>query len=146
MVDGALRQQMLLEQAGDRFFAAHVALAGQPGAGAFLTAPPVDDGREVDAPLFRVALRRRLRAPVFDAEFSCPLCGEVMDQWGDHALTCSCGGDRTVRHNAVRNICYEEALDFGHRPEREKANLLPQRPVSDGLLIVSNVGTVGTNL
>ena len=56
-----------------------------------------------------------------------------MDRWGDHALTCSCGGDRTVRHNAVRNICYEEAADARLRPEREKADLLPQRPVADGL-------------
>ena len=56
-----------------------------------------------------------------------------MDRWGDHALTCSCNGDRTVRHNAIRNICYEEAMEAGLRPEREKANLLPQRPVSDGM-------------
>ena len=56
-----------------------------------------------------------------------------MDRWGDHALTCECGGDRTVRHNAIRNICYEEATEAALRPEREKANLLPQRPVADGL-------------
>ena len=133
MVDCALHQQLLQDNSGDRFFAAHVALVGQPGAGAFLTAPPVDDGREVDAPLFQIVLKRRLRAPVFEAEFACPKCGEIMDRWGDHALTCSCNGNRTIRHNAIRNICYEEAVDAGLRPEREKANLLPQRPVSDGM-------------
>ena len=85
MVDCFLQQQLLQEQGGDPFFAAHMALAGLPGAGAFLTAPPVDDGREIDAPLFQVVLKRRLRAPVFEAEFPCPMCGEIMDRWGDHA-------------------------------------------------------------
>ena len=64
---------------------------------------------------------------------SCPLCGQCVDRWGDHALLCSCGGDRTIRHNAVRNICFEEAAAAGCRPEREKAGLLPQRPQEDGL-------------
>ena len=133
MIDAALYQEMLGEQAHDRFFCAHLALSSLPGAGAFLTAPPVDDGREIDAQLFKITLRRRLRAPVYEAEHYCPLCGVVMDRWGDHALTCECGGDRTVRHNAIRNICYEEATEAALRPEREKANLLPQRPVADGL-------------
>ena len=25
-----------------------------------------------------------------------------MDKWGDHALVCSCGGDRVIRHNLIR--------------------------------------------
>ena len=133
MVDCSLQQQVLQEHGGDPIFAAHMALAGLPGAGAFLTAPPVDDGREIDAPLFQVVLKRRLRAPVFEAEFPCPMCGEIMDRWGDHALTCSCNGDRTVRHNAIRNVCYEEAVEASLRPEREKAHLFPQRPISNGL-------------
>ena len=56
-----------------------------------------------------------------------------MDVWGDHALTCACGGERTVRHNGVRNVFYEEALEGGLRPEREKAGLLPARPAEDNL-------------
>ena len=119
MVDGALHQELQRDQAHDRFFCAHLALASLPGAGAFLTAPPVDDGREFDTPLFQVSIKRRLRAPVFETEHQCPVCGEVMDRWGDHALTCSCGGDRTVRHNAIRNIFHEEATEAGLRPERE---------------------------
>ncbi len=61
-----------------------------------------------------------------------------MDRWGDRALTCNCGGDHTVHHNAVRTICYEEATDAALRPEREKANLPPQRPVADGLPLKGN--------
>ena len=91
----------------------------------------------MDASLFKVSLKRRLRAPVFDTEGPCLLCGDVMDIWGDHALTCSCGGDRTIRHNAIRNVCYEEALEAGLRPEREKAGLLPGRPATDGLEVLN---------
>ena len=63
----------------------------------------------------------------------CPCCGQCSDRWGDHALACACNGNRMVRHNAVRNICYEEARLFGARPELEKAGLLPSRPGDDGL-------------
>ena len=51
--------------------------------------------------------------------------------YGDHALSSPCGGGRTVRHNAVRNICFEEAKAASLRPEREKAGLLPDRPPAD---------------
>ena len=56
-----------------------------------------------------------------------------MDTFGDHALTCVCKGDRTVRHNAIRDIVYEEAIGAGVAAEREKAGLLPARPVEDGV-------------
>ena len=44
----------------------------------------------------------------------------------------------TIRHNAIRNVCYEEALEAGLRPEREKANLLPGRPAADGLYMTNS--------
>ncbi len=44
-----------------------------------------------------------------------------------------CSGDRTIRHNAIRNIVFEEVAGAGLRPDREKAGLLPSRPASDGL-------------
>ena len=51
-------------------------------------------------------------------------------------LTCPCCGDRMVRHNAVRNVVFEEASDASLRPEREKAGLLPARPADDGLAVM----------
>jgi hypothetical protein len=60
-------------------------------------------------------------------------CGGVMDRWGDHATVCMCGGDRTIRHNAVRDVCFDEAVGGSLRPEREKAGLLPMRPETDDL-------------
>ena len=55
-----------------------------------------------------------------------------MDRYGDHALVCPCGGDRTIRHNAIRNVAYAEAVGAGLQPEKEKAGLLPGRPREDG--------------
>ena len=56
-----------------------------------------------------------------------------MDSYGDHALTCPCHGDRTVRHNAIRDAVYDVCRSANMNPEREKAGLLPARPLEDGL-------------
>ena len=56
-----------------------------------------------------------------------------MDKWGDHTVTCMCNGDRTIRHNRIRDTTYIEACDGALRPEREKSGLLPARPAEDGL-------------
>ena len=47
-----------------------------------------------------------------------------------------CSGDRTVRHNTVRDILYDEAVTGALNPHREKAGLLPSRPSEDGLTSV----------
>ena len=70
--------------------------------------------------------------PIFPEEFFCPLCDAVMDVWADHALVCSCGGDRTKRHNILRNTCVRLANSAGWRPEAEKPGLLRPRPVLGG--------------
>ena len=101
MVDGAVRRELLLDNTRDTPFQAHMALVQVPGAGTWITAHPVRERSEIDTPLFRVELKRRLRAKIFQEEFSCPCCGRAMDLWGDHAIMCQCGGDRTLRHNSV---------------------------------------------
>ena len=40
------------------------------------------------------------------------MCGEVLDRWGDHALSCCCGGDRVLRHNAFRNVVCSAVAEF----------------------------------
>ena len=112
---------------------AHLKLISLPTAGVWLTNPPTEDGRGIDSPLFSIALKRRLRIPVVESDVFCPCCGDCLDSFGDHALVCSCKGDRVVRHNAIRNVFYEEAGQASLRPEREKAGLLPKRPLEDGL-------------
>ena len=55
-----------------------------------------------------------------------------MDVWANHALTCACGGDRTKRHNLVRNTFARLAASAGWRPEIEKPCLLHPRPSQGG--------------
>ena len=95
----------------------------------------ITDGRAIDTPLFRTALQRRLRVAVFKGNEACPCCGEPVDRFGDHALSCSSSGDRTVRHNSIRDVVFEEAGEAALQPEREKAGLLPERPSEDGLVV-----------
>ena len=56
-----------------------------------------------------------------------------MDVYGDHALTCSCGGDRTIRHNHIRNNAFHFCLGAGLNPELEKPGLLQPRPLQGAL-------------
>ena len=133
MMDAATKEKLSNDNTQDPTFVAHLCLNSIPGAGVWLTAPPVPDGRSIDPPLFQAALQRRLRLEVFNGCGSCPCCGEMMDRWGDHSLVCSCNGDRTIRHNAVRDVVFQAALEAGVRPQREKSGLLPGRPAEDGL-------------
>lgn len=133
LVDAKSYEALRQHPHADRCFAAHLALQSAHGAGAWLTAPPADADREVDPVLFRICLQRRLRLRVQDTDAFCPLCGGTMDTFGDHALVCPCNGDRTTRHNALRNVVFTEAGLGGMSPEREKAGLLPGRPLEDGV-------------
>ena len=87
----------------------------------------------MDSELFRLAIARRLRVPLLNEAATCPLCGSCMDVFLDHALVCSCGGDRTLRHNAVRDEFFAETQAAGVRSEKEKLNLLPPRPDDETL-------------
>ena len=147
LVDAAARAKLLANNSRDRYFCAHVALVSAEGAGAWLTALPEDEQRSWsgDEELFRIALRRRCRVVLQTRDCPCPSCGGIMDSYGDHALVCQCRGDRTVRHNQLRDLMCVEAAAAKCCPEREKAGLLPGRPVEDGA-IVQDTGLQGDRL
>ncbi len=101
-------------------------LQRQPHAGAWLLAMPSHATGNVIAPeLFLILLRRRLGLPISESTSWCPLCAGVMDPWGDHALVCSGGGDRTMRHNALRDLLLRFARSAGYTAVAEKQGLLP---------------------
>ena len=129
LVDARIEQNLI--NAGNLAYKAHLGLQSLPGAGAWLIAPPSEEILKLDPALCKIALQRRLRQQVQSADTFCPMCGSTMDSFGDHAVTCSCKGDRTVRHNAVRNVTHICAQEANMCPEREKANLLPARPPDD---------------
>ena len=118
---------------------AHMSLFGLEGAGTWLHTIPSDAlGTKVEPSLFIIMLQRRLRMPIFGEPFFCPVCDGVMDVLADHALTCTCGGDRTRRHNQLRDTCVRLTWAAGWRPEPEKEGLLqatsfPASQEGDGL-------------
>ena len=113
---------------------AHLSLITAHGAGVFLQAAPCKDSQLNNEPaLFVAMLRRWLRIPFADQDVHCPECDSVLDRFGDHALVCCCGGDRTRRHNLIRNMVYYAAASANLHPELEKPGLLPQRPFSGSL-------------
>ena len=84
---------------------------------------------QVDPLIYRTMIQRRLRAPIFESYTHCPFCDEVIDVYGDHCLVCSCGGDRTKRHNLLRNEVFFFCNSAGLNPELEKPGLLQPRPL-----------------
>ena len=74
-------------------------------------------------------LQHWLRIAFTEEDHWCPQCDGIMDRFADHALVCCGGGDRTRRHNLIRNEAFHSACAAGLCPELEKADLLPQRPL-----------------
>ena len=108
---------------------AHLELTGAPRAGSWLHArPSPNTGTHMDPLLFKTSILTWLRMPVFDADGICPLCDGVLDRYGDHCAVCPCGGDRTRRHNMLRNHTFHYARSAGLNPELEKPGLLQPRP------------------
>ena len=87
----------------------------------------------VNPELYRKMIQRRVRTPLFDQEFTCPLCDGVIDIYGDHCLVWAGGGDRTKRHNTLRNHVFHWSCSAGLNPELEKPGLLQPRPLQGPL-------------
>ena len=129
-IEAKVCHHLLDPSSHDRHRVAHLSLNRIPGAGAWLFALPDSLESHIPAPLFRVSL---LRMPIWSQDTNCPLCGQVMDQWCDHALVCGCSGDRVTRHNLVRDVVHSAANDtacVGVVLEKPGL-LLPHDPVDD---------------
>ena len=99
-----------------------------PGARAFLAARPHGMLR-LESALFVTEIRHRLGVPDAADDTWCPQCNGILDRFSLHAATCAAGGERTLRHHAVRDTLHRWAERAGLHPEREKPGLLlPQRP------------------
>jgi len=113
---------------------AYAALVCGSGDGQWLHAPPSQAcGNQIEPELYGVMLERWLRNPLFDAESFCPFCDGIIDVYGDHCVTCCGGGDRTKRHNLLRNATYHVCAAAGLSPELEKPGLLRPRPHLGGV-------------
>lgn len=127
-LDAAAVDELSAPRPGQEAYRAHLQLLQQPGAGAWLHAPPAENlGLHVAPALFRIMVCLRLRLPVASEDMACPLCDGVADRLGDHARACPCGGDRTKRHHRLRSILAARAQAGGLNPVVEKPGLLPPR-------------------
>ena len=77
---------------------------------------------------FVAAVQLRLGCAVLGADEWCPMCDQVMDANGTHALACMAGGHALACHNSVRDHVYLAARRAGLNPQREERNLLPDDP------------------
>ena len=93
------------------------------GASDFLEAVPCGD-KVMANEEFACELRTRLCVRQYVDDSWCPLCDSVLDAKGRHAHVCPSGGDRTRRHNAIRNKAGAFADSAGFNPELEKPGLL----------------------
>ena len=120
----------ICEESHNIYTQAHLNLTTASGAGSWLNSIPSKAlGMHIDPSLYRTTILRWLRVPLFESEFHCTLCDEVVDRFGDHCLVCSVGGDRTKRHNLIRNEVYHQCCSAGLNPELERPGLLRPRPL-----------------
>ena len=83
-LDKATVEHLACPAPGREAFRAHLKLLQQPGAEAWLHAPPSEAlGLHVASSLFIVMVQMRLRLPVGDQDMPCPLCDGVLDRHGD---------------------------------------------------------------
>eukprot|EP00929_Paragymnodinium_shiwhaense_P035390 TRINITY_DN19100_c1_g1_i2.p2 TRINITY_DN19100_c1_g1~~TRINITY_DN19100_c1_g1_i2.p2 ORF type:complete len:220 (+),score=45.50 TRINITY_DN19100_c1_g1_i2:699-1358(+) len=78
----------------------------------------------MDPAEFVTELKTRLNLSFSSEDSWCPLCDAALDTRGYHAALCCAGGDRTVRHNKLRNEVFKLAKTAGFGPVLEKAGLL----------------------
>jgi len=66
-------------------------------------------GTELSSLEFNTAVKFRLGAQLFPVDSVCSECESPMDIKGVHSSHCMLGGNRSSRHNAVRDIVYSFA-------------------------------------
>uniref|UniRef100_A0A1X7T0K2 Uncharacterized protein n=1 Tax=Amphimedon queenslandica TaxID=400682 RepID=A0A1X7T0K2_AMPQE len=90
-----------------------------PHAGDWLNAlpSPNDELHLLDSE-FRLCLKYWLRIPHTSGTASCPFCTFPADPVGNHTLACGGNGDRTHRHNGLRDVfSAAQSAALSHRRE-----------------------------
>ena len=63
--------------------------------------------------------------PIFGGPGACLACRRDNDAFGDHAISCGMQGERTSRHNALRDDLHRTAITANLSSRREARHLLP---------------------
>ena len=69
----------------------------------------------------------QLGVDVYDDTHPCSFCGSLCDMGRQHALSCTCGGDMNVLHDAVKHEIFRWCQRARLRPYLEKEGLLAQQ-------------------
>ena len=93
-------------------------------AGHFLSGvPSFSGGTRLTGEEFRSRVGRRLGVKLREAT-PCPMCHQMLDEYGARAEGCMCGVDAVLRHNQNNFIMYKQAKTAGTNLELEKSKLL----------------------
>ena len=111
-LNGDLKKN-LLENASDRL---KTLITGRMAKGAsswLLAFPNIFTKSKFDKSSFQFMLKYSLGVPLFLEKHECLDCGVLMDQFGDHAVTCSFSSGRIEKHNSLVNVLYKKLKDVG---------------------------------
>ena len=107
---------------------ARVNSLGLPNSGAWLNVLPSPSfGLHLKAAEFVVCVKYRLGLQIFPYEGMCVACPAVSETSGDHAASCGWGGERTYRHDAIRDCLFSTCVQACLGPTREDRALIPGR-------------------
>ena len=128
--------EQLLARASARSLARLKELKG-PNSGAWLTPPPAPAlGLSFSPAEFKKLLKWRLGIQLLPQPIPCPRCAEMMDIYGDHAMTCA-RMSHVARHRYLVDALARVAALSGARIQREVAVAGRLRPAD---LLVSGWG------
>ena len=131
-----LHSQKVLEAGASARDLARLRELRAPIAGAYLTPPPARTGLSFNPEEFKLLLKWRLGLPLLPCPAPCPRCGELMDVYGDHAMTCS-RASHIARHQWVADTLARVIALTGAHVQREVAVAGRLRPAD---LLVSGWG------
>lgn len=105
---------------------ARLASLGLPHSSDWLLVVPCPSlGLHIKGTEFRVAALYRLGMPVFLSGGACVACGLQSDSHGNHAISCGSHGERSARHNHLRDAVYATAASAHLAPTREDRAFSP---------------------
>ena len=107
---------------------ARLASLSLPHSGDYLNVVPSPAlGLHLRTAEFNTVTKYRLGCPIYPTAEECPVstCHQHSDRMGDHAISCGSQGERTARHNHLRDILYHTAVSASLGPTKEGRFLVP---------------------
>ena len=108
---------------------ARLKAAAAPHAGAWLEASATNSiGNRLTSAEFKAAVSLRIGQQQLPQDKWCPKCDQPLDKFAIHAVCCASGGDRTVKHNGLRDATHFHLSTAGFDAKKEVPGLLPDDP------------------